>query len=113
MNPKGSTMHDKLGRRDAFKKITAVSLAVVSPGLWLGCSKSTNCTDESGLSPDELKARNETAQYTEQTMDATKHCSLCALFVPPAQAGCGACKVLKGPINPNGYCKLFVAKAAP
>ena len=104
-------MSNRLARRDVFRPFAALSLAVIAPAALAACSKSVTCSEAPGLSPDELKAREETAQYQDQSMDATKHCSQCSLFVAPTQAGCGACKVLKGPINPNGYCKLYVAKA--
>jgi High potential iron-sulfur protein len=109
-------MSNHLARRDVFQPFAALSLAVFAPGALLtlaACSKSANCSEAPGLSADELKAREDTAQYQDQSMDATKHCALCSLFVAPTQTGCGACKVLKGPINPNGYCKLYVAKANP
>lgn len=106
-------MSNQLARRDIFRPFAALSLAVIAPAAVAACSKSVTCSEAPGLSADELKAREETAQYQDQSLDATKRCSQCALFVAPTQAGCGACKVLKGPINPNGNCKLYVAKPAP
>ena len=103
-------MSNKIARRDVFQRLAAVSVAVIAPSALLACSKHPNCTDTGGLSADDLKVRNETAQYQDQTSDASKHCSICSLYVAPTQEGCGSCKVVKGPINPNGYCKLFVAK---
>ncbi|MET0792158.1 MAG: high-potential iron-sulfur protein [Polyangiaceae bacterium] len=106
-------MPNKLARREVFQPLAALSLAALAPGALVGvgaCSKSAQCNEAPGLSPDELKAREETAQYQDQSMEATKHCPQCALYVAPAQAGCGACQVVKGPINPNGYCKLYVGK---
>ena len=103
-------MNQKMARRAAFRSLAALPLAVIAPSVLSACGKNVNCSEAPGLSADELKARLETAQYQEQSMDATKHCSQCSLFVAPAQTGCGACKVLKGPINPNGYCKLYVGK---
>jgi hypothetical protein len=34
--------------------------------------------------------------------DGDKECAKCAQFEPPA-----ACKLVDGPINPQGYCRLF------
>ena len=46
-------------------------------------------------------------------MEAGKTCTNCQQFVPaPAANACGTCKILKGPINPKGYCKSYVAKPA-
>ncbi len=36
------------------------------------------------------------------------HCVLCVSFIPgPEGQGAGACKVVDGPIQPNGWCELF------
>jgi hypothetical protein len=35
-----------------------------------------------------------------------KQCSKCIQFLPP-----GSCKLVKGSISPNGYCKFFSPKA--
>ena len=43
-----------------------------------------------------------------------KQCSGCALFLPAKKnpmKSSGACKLVKGTIQPNGYCKFFSAKA--
>jgi len=103
-------MEHKLNRRAAFKPIAAVSVAVVAPGWLLACSKKADCNDVSALSADDLRTRNEVAKYVDQTMEAAKRCTACVQYVPAAPDQCGGCKVVKGPINPNGGCILFVAK---
>ena len=44
----------------------------------------------------------------------SKKCSGCSLFIPaktnPMKSP-GTCKLVKGSIQPNGYCKFFSAKA--
>jgi anaerobic selenocysteine-containing dehydrogenase len=35
------------------------------------------------------------------------HCGICAQFEPPDQ-----CKIVEGPINPNGWCAAFAPKGA-
>jgi hypothetical protein len=45
-------------------------------------------------------------------MDATKRCSGCLHYLPAAPNKCGGCKVVKGPINPDGNCNLYAAKPA-
>ena len=49
-------------------------------------------------------------QYVDNSVEAGKMCSLCQQFIPAAPDACGTCKVVKGPINPKGYCKSFAAK---
>ena len=88
-----------------------MSASFALPGV-AACSKKPSCSDVSGLSPDELRTRNDIATYTETAPDPAKKCNLCAQWVPaPSANACGTCKVVKGPINPEGWCKLFVAKA--
>ena len=98
-------------RREALRHLVVLSASLAVPGFVTGCSKKASCTDVSGLTPDELKVRTETATYTEVAPDQAKRCEVCAQWVPgPSPEACGGCKVVKGPINPKGWCKLFVAK---
>lgn len=103
-------MSTKIKRRDALRRLAVISTAAVIPGWLLACSKKESCLDVTGLSPEEVRARNETAKYVEQTMDATKRCSICTQYVPAAPDKCGSCKVVKGPVNADGNCNLFAAK---
>lgn len=80
-----------------------VLLATVS------CKKPFACTDVSKLPPDEVQNRI-TLGYTDVAPDARKTCSNCQQFVP-ANEGCGACKILKGPIHPNGWCKSHALRS--
>ena len=93
-----------LTRRAALTRLIVLPVAVV-----LGCSRDPKCDDTSSLSPDDAKIRNEVAGYVEQSPDVTKHCSACAQYVTAKANACGTCKLVKGPINPGGTCKLFVA----
>jgi len=103
-------MSTKIHRRDALRRLAVISTAALIPGWLLACSRKESCLDVMGLSPEEVRVRNETAKYVEQTMDATKRCSTCTQYVPGAPDKCGGCKVVKGPINADGNCNLFVAK---
>lgn len=74
--------------------------------------ESLSCTDTSGLTEPEVAMRNQ-LQYTDHSTMEGKTCSNCALFQPPAADGqCGACAVVKGPINPDGYCTSWAQKPA-
>ena len=103
-------MNHPINRRAALTPIAALSASVVIPGWLLACSKKPACDDVSALSADELRTRNEVAKYVDTTMEAAKRCSACVQYIAPAANQCGACKVVKGPINPNGGCILFVLK---
>ncbi len=101
-------------RRDLLRKSAA--LGAVALGVGAGCDhkpKEPHCTDETGLTPDEVTARH-TLEYAEKSPDPQKMCDNCQQFVPnPTGRGCGTCKVVKGPINPKGHCKSWLAKGAP
>jgi len=104
-------MTTRIPRRDALRHLAVVSLSAFVPGT-VACSKRVSCMDVTGLSPEEVNQRNNVAAYVELAQDAAKKCSLCAQFVAGAANACGSCKVVKGPIHPDGGCKLFVAKPA-
>jgi len=75
--------------------------------------KELSCTDTSGLSPADVEMRNVTLAYVEKTPDPAKRCDNCQQFkAAPAPGACGGCTILKGPINPAGYCKSWVQKAS-
>jgi hypothetical protein len=70
------------------------------------------CGDLSGLTEAEINMRSQ-FKYVAQTPEAGKNCSNCALYIAPAEgAECGGCQIIKGPINPNGWCMQWVQKPA-
>jgi len=104
-------MRSPLGRREAIRHLVVMTASVAVPGLLLGCSKKQSCSDVTGLTPDEVQFRNNVAAYVEVAPDPTKKCDGCAQWTAaPAPGACGGCKVVKGPINAAGGCKLFVAR---
>jgi hypothetical protein len=104
-------MNEKLSRRDVLQKSAAFGvLAVVGAG----CGKSEpklSCADTTSLSAGDAAVRTQLA-YVDNAPDPLKSCEKCQQFLPAAPNACGACKVLKGPINPHGNCKSFLAKPA-
>jgi hypothetical protein len=104
-------MDDKLSRRDVLQQSAALGALVVLGAAACNKPKALTCSDTTGLSATDVQIRTSLA-YVDTSTEPGKLCSGCQQFVPPAAAGtCGGCKVLKGPINPSGYCKSFVAKA--
>jgi hypothetical protein len=107
-------MDEKVSRRYLFQQSAALGvLAVVGVG---ACGKkepaSLSCTDTSSLSAADVGVRTALA-YADISLEAGKECDRCQQFLPPATADtCGTCKVVRGPINPKGSCKAFVAKPA-
>lgn len=109
-------MDEKLiSRRDLLQKSAAVAGALAVFGGAAACSKQPAalvCTDTTGLAPADVTVRT-TLGYTDVSMEPGKMCSNCQQFVPNATPNtCGSCKILKGPINPKGHCKSWVAKPA-
>lgn len=99
-----------LTRRAVLARVLVLPIVGAIPLVAGGCSKGPKCDDVGGLSADDAKIRTEIAAYTEQSMDAAKRCAACVQFTSAGKDACGSCKVVKGPINPAGSCKLFVAK---
>ena len=71
-------------------------------------AKALDCTDVSALSPNEIATRT-TLGYVDATPEPAKTCLNCLQYIAGAANNCGACKVIKGPIHPAGYCKVWVA----
>jgi uncharacterized paraquat-inducible protein A len=69
-----------------------------------------SCVESAGLAADDASVRA-TLAYMEPAVDKTRVCASCQQFIaPPTEGSCGTCKVLKGPVHPNGSCKVFTAK---
>lgn len=76
-----------------------------------GCKGSGpgSCNDTSKLSPEDVSARTALA-YVDVTPEPGKVCLKCIHYIQaPAADQCAGCKLLKGPIHPNGHCRVYVA----
>jgi hypothetical protein len=70
------------------------------------------CGNLEGLTEAEVNMRG-TFKYVAMSPEAEKHCANCALYIVPAEgAECGGCQIIKGSINPKGWCMQWVAKPA-
>ena len=99
-----------LSRRDLLRG-TALGIGAFA-GL-SACSKrkAISCVAVDGLSVEEILPRTKLL-YSDVSADPAKTCSTCQQFVPPpSEDQCGGCKIMKGPVNPHGSCKSYVAKA--
>lgn len=103
-------------RRDALKKTALLTLVGVGSGFAAACSKKSEstelaCTDTSALAPADIEMRAVTMAYVDKTPDQAKRCDNCQQYkAPPAAGQCGGCTILKGPVNPAGFCKAWIAK---
>jgi hypothetical protein len=58
-----------------------------------------------GASADEGNKASQKVVGYQATPHDGKKCSLCTQYRAP-----GSCQLVAGPINPDGWCRLFVAK---
>jgi hypothetical protein len=98
-----------LSRRALLKN----GLAIVSGAgvAALACSKKPSvftCTDVGGLSQTDGTARSN-ARYVDHAADAARACKQCVQFLG-SYDGCGACKLMRGPVHPDGSCNVFAPK---
>jgi hypothetical protein len=113
--------------RRSFLSMTLGCLSVGCASFLLSCQKKTEaerqgatemakgesaaggpCADVSGLTEQEKQTRVSNAYVGKSTTEG-KFCSNCSLFIEGRP--CGTCSLVKGPINPDGYCTAWVAKA--
>jgi hypothetical protein len=102
-------------RRDILRKSLTLSALAGVAAFGVACKnepKEIHCDDTTGMAPADIETRKALA-YQDKTADPNKMCQNCQQYVAPASAGaCGTCKVLKGSVHPNGYCKSWAAKPA-
>jgi hypothetical protein len=97
--------------------------ALVSVGALTGCSGGAelaaqrekarrlgagmDCSDLSELQPAETRTREDNA-YRQHSDKDDQFCMNCLNFVPAAvETTCASCKTVRGPINPDGWCKQW------
>ncbi len=102
-------MKRELTRRHLFV-LGASTLAALGV---TACKKGppSSCNDVSGLSAADQEIRK-TLEYVDHSQLAAQTCNKCQQWVePPSADQCGTCKVMKGPVHPEGHCKVFAPKA--
>lgn len=95
-----------LGRRKLFV-LTAASIAMLH-----ACKRDepASCIHVMGLAETDIELRK-TLEYVDRSPVEGSTCERCVQWVPAQDRGkCGGCKVMKGPVHPQGYCKVFAAK---
>lgn len=97
-------------RRDSLRWLAVGMAAAFVPGCKSG-PKELACNDTSGLDPAALGLRN-AVKYVDKSTTPGKECDNCEHYVAGPPDACGTCKVVKGPINPKGYCTTWAEKKA-
>ncbi len=103
---------DKISRRSALKiSLSVLPIAAGGAALFSACGDSSlDCTDVSGLSAEETATRTN-LEYVEASPHGEEKDCLNCRFYTGNESQCGSCTLVKGPINPRGYCKSWVIKA--
>jgi len=66
-----------------------------------------DCSDVSNLQPAEARTREENT-YRQHTERDDQFCLGCLNYQPHRdETACGTCKTVRGPINPDGWCKQW------
>ncbi len=96
--------------RISRRELLGRSLMVLAAAPVLGAcgGGGPDCSSTAGLDPAALANRT-TQAYVEHSTRASAHCSACRFYTAGAAGACGACTLIAGPINPDGYCNLFSA----
>jgi hypothetical protein len=107
-------MTDALSRRQVLRGAALGAVALGAGVASVACGKeqpkALACSDTTALSPADLQVRQTVLGYVEASTTPGKTCLACQQFIEGPPGGCGTCKIVKGPINPAGYCKSFLAK---
>ncbi|MCB9507399.1 MAG: high-potential iron-sulfur protein [Myxococcales bacterium] len=104
----------KINRREFLERAALLGAAVGAGAFMVGCNKGgggLSCTDTAGLAAADVATRTNN-NYVDASTQAGKDCAGCALYQAGAEGACGTCTVVKGPINPAGYCNLWAARPA-
>jgi hypothetical protein len=87
---------------------TFTALAVLTGAVACRKEKALVCDGLPGLEPADVQLRT-TLEYKDKSPLPERECVACSLYLPaPAAGTCGKCKVVKGPIHPQGTCKIFI-----
>ncbi len=85
--------------------------ALVASGCKRAAGVPATCPETPQL-PEAEHATRAALGYVEHSPDPSKACQACQQWVAATSEGaCGGCKLLKGPIHPEGTCKVFTLKA--
>ena len=122
-------MEKELSRRDFLARALALGLAGVGASAVLtACGNAEQkpeqkpatppaapkaelkCDDVAALSEEDKGTRTNNG-YVSKSTTPGKACDNCQLYQPGAPDACGACTLVKGPIHPKGYCRVWVKKA--
>ncbi len=103
----------EINRRQFLERAAILGASLSAGALLIGCNSgggALSCTDTAGLDAAQVSLRTNNG-YVERSTVASKNCANCSLFTAGGEGSCGSCSVVPGPINPAGYCNIWVAAA--
>lgn len=95
-----------LGRR---RWLTVLAAAGVAPVVAACGRPAFSCAEAPGLAPPEATARS-TFGYLDRSNVVARRCEACTHYVAVSGPACGTCRLVRGPIHPDGTCNVFAAK---
>ncbi len=101
-------MSDPISRRRALR-VLVVSGSALAIGCGAAEPPALRCDDVTGLSPSDADFRRGQG-YVERSTRPGRTCDSCNFYQAGAASACGECTLIRGPINPAGYCNLWVQR---
>lgn len=93
------------------RRAFVATLSTFSGAAAVACKKKQPefvCTDVSALTDIDQATRTRLA-YMDRAQSPDKECTRCVQYLE-ADQGCGGCKIMRGPIHPQGTCRSFAAR---
>jgi hypothetical protein len=103
-----------VSRRGLLGRAATAALAAAGVGAAVaGCKKAPLvCDGIPGIAPADVQLRA-TLDYKDISPALDRQCVDCTLYVAaPTEDACGGCKVVRGPVNLKGTCRVFLRKPA-
>lgn len=104
-------MSHRISRRDALRLTVLGSVGLGLAACSGGGASGLDCSDVSALPASDASFRSGQG-YMERSTRSGRNCEGCNFYTAAGANACGSCTVLRGPINPAGYCNLWVARPA-
>lgn len=99
---------NKMNRREALLRLGAGSAMLIPASFLLGGCGSA----ELSCKGDADAAQRTMFKYVDKSTTANQTCDNCAQWKAGAPNQCGGCNLIKGQIQPKGWCMSWAAKPA-
>lgn len=69
-----------------------------------------SCREAPALAPAEALVRANLG-YRDRAAEPARRCESCAHFTAAAPEACGSCRLMRGPVHPEGTCSVWVVRS--